>query len=169
MARSVVVKRASHILNCFSLRPLFHHTPNRLVRDLKKLQYGDLADETKEPELASLGQVSSHLSHALATRDGDGDGSYALGAERDVEMGGFNALARGGGWGAARNDDSVGSSSDSSSDSSDKRPFTFEELQERTQAARAAVNILLPNRVDDMAGRDGPYGLRRRDQGRGRR
>jgi len=130
------------------------------VRDLKKLQYGDLADETKEPELASSGQVSSHLSHALATRDGDGDGSDALGAERDVEMGGFNA---------ARDDDSVGSSSDSSSDSSDKRPFTFEELQERTQAARAAVNILLPNRVDDMAGRDGPYGLRRRDQGRGRR
>jgi hypothetical protein len=131
---------------------------------LKKLRQGESGeDETKELELSSLGQVSSHLSQALATRDGDG--SEALGAESDVETGRLGAVGTGG-WGvhAALDDDS---SSESSSD--DERPFTFEELQERTRAARAAVNILLPTRVDDMAGRDGPYAMRRREQGRGRR
>jgi hypothetical protein len=57
------------------------------------------------------------------------------------------------------------SSRDSSSgdEEEDDAPFTYNELQARTQAARAAVNILLPNRTDDMAEREG---LRRRRRGR---
>lgn len=50
---------------------------------------------------------------------------------------------------------------DSSVDSEEDAPFTYEQLQARTLAARAAVNLLLPNRTDDMAGREGPYGMRR--------
>ena len=133
------------------------------MKDLKRLRPDDSVDKSKELELCGLGLPSSHVSHTNATR-ADGEGSEA---ERDVETGGPGARVIGGGWrghGAAKED-----AEDSGSDEDEDAPFTFEELQERTLAARAAVNILLPNRTDDMAGRDGPYGLRRRDQGRGQR
>jgi hypothetical protein len=136
-------------------------TPNRLLKDLKKIRPVDSAvEEAKDLELSSLEQGSLHLSHALATR---ADGK----ATEDLTTGSGRASGWSSSHDATRDDDSVASSSDSSSDFD--APFTFEELQERTQAARAAVNILLPNRTDDMAGRDGPYAMRRREQGRGRR
>lgn len=54
--------------------------------------------------------------------------------------------------------------SGSDSDDSEGPPLTYEQLQERTQAARAAVNVLLPQQTDVMAGREGPYGKRRRER-----
>ena len=129
------------------------------MKDLKRLRPDDSVDESKELELCSLGLPSSHVSHTNATR-ADGEVSTA---ERDVETGGPGAGVMGGGWrghGAAKED-----VEDNGSDEDEDAPFTYAQLQERTQAARAAVNILLPNRTDDMAGRDGPYGLRRRQRG----
>jgi hypothetical protein len=133
-----------------------------MVKDLEKVRHGQAAaagtgtgrgdnEEETRAEAWSL-QAGSQMSYTRATLHG-----------ADLESG---------------SDSSSGSESDDDDDSSDEEeeeedaPFTYEELQARTQAARAAVNILLPNRTDDAAGREGPYGRRRRQeqqQGRDRR
>lgn len=122
-------------------------------------------EEGKEhaSELSSLGQASSTLSRSAGPGGGSGtegggggeSGSSAVGA--DVESGPQ--------W----EGEESSSECDSDQDSEEDAPFTYEQLQARTQAARAAVNILLPNRTDDMAEREGPYGMHRRWRGEGQR
>lgn len=122
-------------------------------------------DETKEPDVSSVGQQSSSRGGPLEWTGNvasQGQGSATVGDLESGHSGGFGAE------GGAEDD--LESEGDSSFDSEDDAPFTYGQLQARTQAARAAVNILLPNRTDDMAERDGPYGMRRRDgKARGRR
>ena len=118
-------------------------------------------DETKEPDASSIGQQSSSRggpSEWTGNVASQGQGSATIGDLESGHSGRFGA------------EDDLESEGDSSFDSEDDAPFTYGQLQARTQAARAAVNILLPNRTDDMAERDGPYGMRRRDgKARGRR
>lgn len=131
----------------------------RLVRNIKKsraaaneavIAQGD--NEGKELELSSMGQVSS----SRMSRSG----GYWGWPSGDEESGGVGDAESGFG------DDDDDGDDDSSLDSqSEEGGFTYEDLQRRTQAARAAVDILLPNRVDDLVGREGAlYGLRRRRQ-----
>lgn len=134
------------------------NTTHRLVKDLRKMQpptgVAVDSDVVKEPsrEASNLGP-GSHVSHGNLSGDGVGGGVEVL------------VVEKGGRWEAEAeiSDDE----DDSSVDSEEDAPFTYEQLQARTLAARAAVNLLLPNRTDDMAGRDGPYGMRR--AGRDRR
>lgn len=127
---------------------------HRLAKDLRKIQppasVAAGSDEVREPnrDASSLGP-GSHVSHGSLSGVGDVDGEGV-----DVLV-----VEKGGRWEpeAEISDDE----DDSSVDSEEDAPFTYEQLQARTLAARAAVNLLLPNRTDDMAGRDGPYGMRR--------
>lgn len=71
-------------------------------------------------------------------------------------------VGTGGWWEWGKEEAAISDDEDYSSvDSEEDAPFTYEQLQARTLAARAAVNLLLPNCTDDMAGREGPYGMRR--------
>ena len=121
--------------------------------------------EQQQMELSSLGQASSSLSRSGGPFGGTDGGSGSSAVEADVESG----ARSGGGGGVGDLGGEESSEYDSDEDSEDDAPFTYKELQARTQAARAAVNILLPNRTDDMAEREGPYGTRRRWRGEGQR
>lgn len=92
------------------------------------------------------------------------DGSDALPLEGDVESGaacggGTDACERGALPTPAHH---CANGRRGLEEDEDDAPFTYAELHERTQAARRAVNLLLPDQTDDMAGREGLFGLRRR-------
>ncbi len=124
------------------------HQPPRLARDLeKRRQAADsqaaASEEGRQERLERWSlQAGSHVSQTpQPTLNGEwkeGDG----------------------GWGSDYDDGEDGESG--FGDDEDEEPFTLAQLQERTRAARAAVNILLPDRTDGMAGREGPYAVRRR-------
>lgn len=108
--------------------------------------------------MASVGSGTHHASQSRWRWGSEGEGWRVVGGEGDTEEGRAAGLGD-------RGADARDSSSD---ENEDDAPFTYAELQERTQAARAAVNLLLPQQTDDMAGREGPYGARRqRGGGRG--
>lgn len=128
--------------------------------------------------MSSVAAASATARELKAAEEGEASASASaslrLGLESDGESAGVEAGRTAGAWEGGRqrqqqsqydHDGNAGSSGSSSDgdDEEDDTPFTYEQLQERTQAARAAVNILLPNRTDTMAEREG---LRRR---RGRR
>lgn len=131
------------------------HSANRMAKDLRKLRPGDASSpEVREPEASSL-QPGSHVSHG--SMSGEAEAEAAGGSVGPVEVVVVDKGKGGHRWGEEISEDE-----DSSVDSVEDAPFTYVQLQARTQAARAAVNLLLPHRTDDMAGRDGPYGAHRR-------
>lgn len=136
------------------------HNTNRLAKGLRRLRHSDSHGHVKELQLSST-DSESHSVEGEETAE-DELGTVALGSS-DLESG---ASAPVDGWKGGPHTPAYANGAaamgaggrDVEKEDDDNAPFTYAELQERTQAARRAVNVLLPDRTDGMAGCDGVDG-----------